>query len=595
MGQRLDWRWLGLASIVAGAGLMAAWEFLLEDRVFRWLGIDERGESLHEKVVYIAMGTMATALIVAGMIALARSRIAAERGLRQSEELFRLVFQESPGMFAMTRASDGLHYDVNEQWVRILGYPRADVIGRTATEIGVWADAGERRRLMDALAKSASVRNLEVRLKAKDGRIIPALAAVEKVTVAGEERILIVSQEITELKTVENALRASERQLRTIFDNMQDAYYRTDREGRVVMMSAASEQLLGYSREESIGKQLADYYWDPRERDRLLEALAENGGRLAGVESKMRHRDGRPVWVWTKLQYWHDDAGNVGGIEGISRDITDRKNAEEERRRAHDELELRVQERTRDLKEALEKVSEASRAKSDFLANMSHELRTPMNAILGFSDLLAKEALGPMGNPRYRDYAADIYESGQHLLSLINELLDLARIEARTLELRDDTVDIGALIRSAIHMCEKIAKEGNVSMQIAAAASVPRLRGDELRLTQVFLNLIGNALKFTPPGGRVDIRYGQAADGGIEAVVADTGQGIAPEDIERVQVPFARGRQPFVRSKEGLGLGLPLAKAFMEAHGGTLNIASTPGKGTTVVLGFPKDRVIVQN
>ncbi len=840
MEQRLGWWQIGVGSVLAGAVPMIGWEFLLENAVLDWLGIGDRAESLREKLIYIVMGTIVTALIVAGTLVLVRLRVAAEKELGQSEERFRLVFQESPGLFAMTRAGDGLHYDVNEQWLKVLGYSREEVIGRTAAEIGVWADPDDRRRLMEAVTKAPSLRNFEARLKTKDGRILPVLAAVEKVVMGGEERFLIVSQEITEIKKVENALRASERQLRAIFDNMQDIYYRTDRDGRVVMISSAADQLLGYSREEVIGKRLADFYWDPRDRDRLLQALAESGGRMAGVESRLRHRDGRPLWVWTKLQYWHDDAGDVGGVEGISRDITerkktelalaqfkmaldqtldcvfmfepdslrfvyvnqgaqeqvgygeaemlrmtpvdikpeydekrfralldllrnenktarrfetvhrhkdghdipveiflqlvslpddqsryvaivrditerkrmeetlrsserqlrgildnmqdiyyrtdregrfikvspaikemlgyapeevlgrrvaefywnpenekefretmkknggrirehemkfrrrdgrpiwlwtngqylydasgavvgiegtsrditDRKDAEEELRKAHDELEIRVQERTRELKEALEQVSEVSRAKSDFLANMSHELRTPMNAILGFSDMLAKETLGPMGNPRYRDYAVDIYESGQHLLALINELLDLARIEARTLELRDDVVDVGTLVRAAIHMCEGYARKTDVTVQIAAAASLPRLRGDELRLTQVFVNLIGNALKFTPAAGRVDVRYGVAGNGGIEAVIADTGPGIAPEDIERVQTLFARGRQPFVRTKEGLGLGLPLAKAFMAAHGGTLDIASSPGKGTVITLGFPPDRVI---
>ncbi len=715
MGQRFDWWRLGLGSIVVGAALMTAWEFLLEDAVFDWLGLSNRAESLHEKITYIAMGTMATALIITGLLVAVRLRVSAEEKIRQSEERFRLVFQESPGLFAMTRASDGLHYDVNEQWVKTLGYARQEVIGRTAAEIGVWADADERRRLMEALAGSASLRNFEARLKTKDGRIIPVLAAVEKVTMDGEEQIFIVSQEITELKKVEEALRASEGLLRGILDNMQDIYYRTDRDGRFVKISPAIKEILGYAPGEVLGRQVAEFYWNPHEEKPFRELMKKSGGRIREHEMNFRHRDGRSVWLWTNGQYLYDASGAVIGIEGTSRDITERKKAQQAltqfkmtldqtldcvfmfepeslrfvyvnrgaleqvgyseaemlqmtpldikpgydearfralinplqdgtknvqrfetihrhkdghsvpveislqfisladsqghfvaivrditaRRRveaelqaAHDELEIRVQERTRELKDALAKVSETSRAKSDFLANMSHELRTPMNAILGFSDMLAKEALGPMGNPRYRDYAADIYESGQHLLSLINELLDLARIEARTLELRDDIVDVGTLIRSAIHMCEVSAKAGAVSTHITAAASLPRLRGDELRLTQVFLNLIGNALKFTPAGGRVEIRYGLAGNGGIEVVIADTGPGIAPEDIERVQTPFARGRQPFIRTKEGLGLGLPLAKAFMEAHGGTLDVASTAGQGTTIALKFPADRII---
>ncbi len=248
--------------------------------------------------------------------------------------------------------------------------------------------------------------------------------------------------------------------------------------------------------------------------------------------------------------------------------------------------------RTHDLRAALEKVEEGSRAKSDFLANMSHELRTPMNAILGFSDMMAKETLGPMGNPRYRDYAVDIYESGRHLLAFINDLLDLARIEARALELRDNVVDIRALIRMAIYMNDGLAKEANVSVNLAEPKNLPRFRGDELRLTQVFSNVIGNALKFTQENGRVDIRCGTDSTGCIEVSVSDTGIGIAPEDIERIQTPFARRRSPFVRTKEGLGIGLPLSKVFMEAHGGSLGIESRLGEGTRITLRFPVSRVV---
>lgn len=592
MGQRFVWWWIGIGSVVAGVTLMIGWEFLLKDMVFEWLGMRVHAESLQEKIAYVAMGTTATVLIVAGVLTLAWSRLAAAKELRQSEERFRLVFQESPGLFAMTRVSDGLHYDVNEQWQKVLGYSRQDVVGRTAAEIGIWADVDDRRRLMAALANTPSLRNFEARLKAKNGKTVQVLIAVEKVIVEGDERLLIVAQEITELKKVEDALRASERQLRAIFDNMQDIYFRTDRDGRFVMVSPSFETFIGIPAKEIIGRSILGLYVNPREEFNFRKLLKRNEGRIANYETRLRRGDGRIIWIRANGQYYRDEAGEITGVEGTAHDITDRKNAEDELRKAHGELEVRVQERTQELKEALERVSEVSRAKSDFLANMSHELRTPMNAILGFSDMLAKEALGPMGNPRYRDYAADIYESGQHLLALINELLDLARIEARTLELRDDVVDVGALIRSAIHMCEGLGKESGVTARVAVAVSVPRMRGDELRLSQVFLNLIGNALKFTPTGGRVDVRYGTAADGGIEAVITDTGPGILPEDLERVQTPFARGRQPFVRTKEGLGLGLPLAKAFMEAHGGALDVVSNPGKGTTVTLGFPADRVI---
>ncbi|MBM3566349.1 MAG: ATP-binding protein [Alphaproteobacteria bacterium] len=170
----------------------------------------------------------------------------------------------------------------------------------------------------------------------------------------------------------------------------------------------------------------------------------------------------------------------------------------------------------------------------------------------------------------------------------------MSRIEARTLELRESKVDMGALVRMAAHMNDGLAREAKVEVKIAGPSSLPHFRGDELRLTQVLLNLIGNGLKYTLAGGEVRVGYGLSAAGGIEVTIADTGVGIHSEDIERVQVPFARGdnRSAFVRTKEGLGLGLPLAKAFTEAHGGTLKIASRVGEGTSITLEFPAERIV---
>lgn len=233
----------------------------------------------------------------------------------------------------------------------------------------------------------------------------------------------------------------------------------------------------------------------------------------------------------------------------------------------------------------------ASRAKSDFLANMSHELRTPLNAILGFSEVLMNEMVGPLGQPRYREYAVDIHESGQHLLALINDILDLSKVEAGRVELVDDVIDVGALVDKAVRLVADRAAQAKVEVRVLAAPDLPSLIADERLVKQALLNLVSNAVKFTPEGGRVDVSLSLEADGGFRLGVRDTGIGIAESDIERVLTPFCQVESTLSRNYQGTGLGLPLTKSFVEMHGGTLELTSRPGEGTEVILRFPAKRV----
>ncbi|MBP2313237.1 sensor histidine kinase [Azospirillum soli] len=234
----------------------------------------------------------------------------------------------------------------------------------------------------------------------------------------------------------------------------------------------------------------------------------------------------------------------------------------------------------------------ASRAKSEFLAHMSHELRTPLNAVLGFAELLLDETFGPLGSARYRAYAEDIHQSGAHLLALINDILDLSRIEAGRMELREEGVDVAETARQTTAMVAEQAIERGVILASDLSDDMPLLLGDSRALKQMLLNLLSNAIKFTPAGGQVLLTASQLPDGGIGLMVADTGVGIAEENIARVLEPFGRGDIATARQSEGTGLGLPIVKRLMELHGGRLDLASEPGVGTTAILIFPAERGI---
>jgi two-component system, cell cycle sensor histidine kinase PleC len=243
------------------------------------------------------------------------------------------------------------------------------------------------------------------------------------------------------------------------------------------------------------------------------------------------------------------------------------------------------------LRAAKEAAEAASRAKSQFLAHMSHELRTPLNAILGFSEVIREQMMGEVG-PRYRDYAGDINKAGQHLLSLINDVLDLAKVEVGRLELIEEPLILPDLIGGCRHLVSETAMRAGVTMASTMPADLPPISADRLRIKQVVLNLLSNAIKFTPEGGEVRIEAALEPDGDLRLTVADTGIGMRPEDVSIALAPFGQLEDPMHRKRQGTGLGLPLAKTLVEMHGGTLGVDTELGRGTAVNILLPRHRVL---
>jgi two-component system cell cycle sensor histidine kinase PleC len=221
------------------------------------------------------------------------------------------------------------------------------------------------------------------------------------------------------------------------------------------------------------------------------------------------------------------------------------------------------------------------------LAHLSHELRTPLNAILGFSEVMRDQLYGPLGDPRYHDYAKHVHSSGRHLLDLIGDILDLSRSEAGVMVLAERDVDIGEMIETCHDLVLLRAETQQLRLVRRIASGLPRLRADETKLRQILLNLLSNAIKFTPPGGTVTIAADRVADGGTVVEVSDTGLGIRAEDLPRAMLPFVRLANPLTRESEGTGLGLPLSKRLAELHGGTLTMTSSEGVGTVCRVHFP--------
>jgi signal transduction histidine kinase len=296
-----------------------------------------------------------------------------------------------------------------------------------------------------------------------------------------------------------------------------------------------------------------------------------------------------------------DEVGHMGeSFNVLQREIADAADSLHETREGlrHIRGDLiaantRLEQTNRELMAAKIDAEAANVAKSAFLAAMSHELRTPLNAILGFSEMIHTEVLGAVGVPTYREYANDIHTSGRHLLSIINDVLDMAKIGSGQFELRENNVDVAQVIRDGIMMLRGQAELGGVALDASLPKNVPFLRADTTRVRQVLVNLLSNAVKFTPAGGSVSVEVEFSSDGTLALIVTDTGVGMTLEQVAAARQPFRQIDSSIARKFEGTGLGLPLAEGLMQLHGGRLDIVSESGKGTSVTAKFPPERVIL--
>jgi two-component system, NtrC family, sensor kinase len=267
-------------------------------------------------------------------------------------------------------------------------------------------------------------------------------------------------------------------------------------------------------------------------------------------------------------------------------DLADRFNDMADRlRQSYLELERKVAVRTRELQEKSHELEIANQHKSEFLANMSHELRTPLNAVIGFSEVLAERYFGDL-NAKQAEYVADIHSSGTHLLSLINDILDLSKVEAGRMELEPSEFDLKGTLQNATTLVRERAHRQGIALKLELASDLGSIRADERKVKQIMLNLLSNAVNFTPEGGAVSV-CATRANGAVEIAVSDTGMGIAAEDHEAVFQEFRQVGRDYTKKAEGTGLGLPLARRFAELHGGTIRVASALGQGSTFTLVIP--------
>jgi len=574
-----------------GLSLMTALALLA---IFAALGVYRIGSLAPTRPELVAwfLVPVAAAVALGVLLILEMRRVERVQAARiDSEQRFRMAVEAARcGIWEWDLADDKIF--MSEVTASLFGWRSGLVDGQQVLDR---VAPGHRDDMREALSTAAIYGDFDVSFR------VPPLAGARPVWIdfrgrgfgdspeGGFARIIGVALDVTEERLAQARAQSAESRLRDAIESTSEAFVLWDRNGRLVMCNKNFRSYFQLDPEllkAGVGREQVER----AARLSIRQEYPAPGGRRGVREAELS--DGR----WVQIS---ERPTAEGGLVVTAADITVLKTQEEARRIKEEELRRAVinleqsQEQLSELARKYEaekiRAEAASQAKSDFLANMSHELRTPLNAINGFSEIMAAEMYGPVGDARYRDYARDILSSGQHLLALINDILDMSKIEAGKLTMRFEPVCLEEIAEDALRLVRNRADAAGLSL-ILDFVDLPDVEADHRAVKQVLLNLLSNAIKFTPRGGKITVRaelrddpLGQRVRIGVQ----DTGIGISPQDLERLARPFEQVESQHSKTTQGTGLGLALTKSLVEMHGGLLDLKSAPGQGTLASFSLP--------
>jgi len=491
--------------------------------------------------------------------------------LREERERYAEIIEGSIEGIIVHRGSEILY--VNQRMAEMVGLDSPEqVMGYDSIAEFLHPDDRERvvANVGARLAGLEAPRDYQFRIQSTAGEALWVDCRAGTVTWGGEPAVVASCFDITEQKLADQARWETEQLFRRVFELSPDILTLSRLEdGRYDFVNPAFLQALGLEMEDVIGSTSADLgIWTATtSREAFIQALRDNEV-VNGFEAEVRRGDGATVDVSmsaTTLEFRGDEY-----ILMIAHDITEKK---------RQRLELIESKRAAEI---------ANRTKSEFLANISHELRTPLNAVIGFAELMTAETLGPLGNPQYREYCRDILDAGRHLLSIINDILDLSKLEAGRLTVSPDRVVVSELMTACARLIAERAEAAGLLLEIEQPQEPLEVLADPKRMKQALINLLSNAIKFTPEGGRVRLQADSREGAGVVFTVSDTGIGMTGEEKEKALTPFGQIDSSLARKYEGAGLGLPLVSALVEMQQGRFELESTPGKGTTARIHMPQ-------
>lgn len=506
----------------------------------------------------------------------------AEQALRESEEKFSKVFHASPIPLSINRVSDGRYVEVNGSFLKRSGFSREEVIGQTAQEMGVWTNPAEREKMMRILREQGSLRNFEGQFRTKSGMVGTALLFREIIELAGEKHFIGTSLDITERKQMEEAILKERDFSDAMLNSLPGILYFFNDTGKFLRWNGNFEIVSGYSGEEIAEMRPLDFFVGVEKEyiAKRIQQVFETGE--SDAEANFVSKNGkRTPYYFTGNRIEID---NIPYLIGMGIDITQRRQAEEELRKLNLELEQRIAVRTEELAAAMIRAQESDRLKSAFLAAMSHELRTPLNSIIGFTGVILQGLAGPLNEEQTKQLTMT-RDSARHLLALINDVLDISKIEAGQLEILKRPFDMHQAVENALRVVHPLAQKKNLQLVTSIGSGVGIINNDRRRVEQVLINLINNAIKFTERG-QVSIES-QIRDGWLETGVHDDGIGIKPEDLDRLFRPFQQIDTGLARGHEGTGLGLSICKRLVTAMGGEIKVESQWGTGSTFKFTLP--------